>query len=984
MTAERWQKVREVLYEALQLPPEQRPAFLERACSTDHSLRREVESLLASSEEARSSFLEPTPAPRVTLAKGTRVDEYEIEALAGSGGMGDVYRARDLRLGKDVAIKVLPASVSADRDRLRRFEQEARAAAALDHPNILAVYRLGTYQGAPYMVSELLEGETLRERLRSGALPMRQAIDCGVQVASGLEAAHRKGIVHRDLKPENLFLIAHGRVKILDFGLAKLRQSVSPEPSPQGAQGRGWPAGLREGLAPTDGPRASIHPEHVTRPGVIMGTAGYMSPEQVRGQATDERSDIFAFGAILYEILSGKRAFQGSTTADTMSAVLNDEPPSLAQVVTSIPPTLERVVHRCLQKKAEQRFQTALDVGLALEAVAPGFSPASGDAAFSPASENAALKGGATGSDSQAIAGLVKRHKKAIIALAAAGLVIAAALIYALYRASWLASAPPAGSEMTRLTGSGDVLRADISPDGKYVAYTRSTAGKQSLWLKQLATDKDAQIASLGEDYCPGLAFSPDGSYVYYVRKEPLKPSGDLYQVALLGGVPRKMLAGIAGPPAFSPDGQRMAFVRGSIDEGRLLTVSLHGSGERVLASYRAPEIWLGRVAWSPDGKTLAFARYPQWILTTIGAEGGPAQPVGGRWNSITDLTWLPGSRHLVVAGIPQGEPGSVTTSQLYEVSVDGGETRQITHDLSRYLGVRASPDGKTLLAIQHQQLTTIQIATPGKWSEARSLSAENQSYDGQSGLAWTPDGKIVYSSDRNGRADLWEMGGGGSNPQRLTSNDASSVSAYPAVSLRGGFIAFVQWENGQGNIWLMDMDGRNLKQLTQGENDQYPAVSPDGQWVVFMRGESGKTVLMKVASEGGPAVQLTDYNSGWPSVSPDGKWIACWYFPGENPPFSLAIVPFAGGQPTKVFPRPATAKNESLLWTPDGRAISFLNIVSGVWNIWEQPVAGGPPKPVTHFTSDSVYYFAWSRDGPLALSRSTLQMDAVLIKNFQ
>ena len=228
-------------------------------------------------------------------------------------------------------------------------------------------------------------------------------------------------------------------------------------------------------------------------------------------------------------------------------------------------------------------------------------------------------------------------------------------------------------------------------------------------------------------------------------------------------------------------------------------------------------------------------------------------------------------------------------------------------------------------------------------------------------------------------------MGADGSNPQRLTSNGPSSDSTFPAVSLRGGFIAFTQQDRtGPLNIWRMDIDGSNLKRLTEGKADQKPAISPDGQWVVFMRGESGKTVLMKVASEGGPAVQLTDYTSWMPSVSPDGKWIACWYFPGENPPFSLAIIPFAGGQPTKVFPRPATAKNEPLLWTPDGRGVSFRDWANGVGNIWEQPVAGGPPKPVTHFTSDSICYFAWSRDGRLALSRYTQQIDAVLIKNFE
>src|SRR5271166_3482222 len=289
------------------------------------------------------------------LAAGTKLDGYEVLGLLGAGGMGEVYRARDPALKREVAIKVLPSFVSQDPDRLRRFEQEAQAAAALNHPNILAVYQFGVFESAPYMVSELLEGSTLRELLRHGAIPIRKAIDYGVQIAHGLAAAHDKGIVHRDLKPENLFVTKDGRVKILDFGLAKLTQR-QPEP---------------DGSLPTITQK--------TDPGMVMGTAGYMSPEQVRGKTVDHRTDIFAFGAILYEMLTGKRAFQRSTSAETMTAILNDDPPSMLQIVQSTPPGLQRVVHRCLEKNPEQRFQSASDLAFALEALSDsGASPAVG------------------------------------------------------------------------------------------------------------------------------------------------------------------------------------------------------------------------------------------------------------------------------------------------------------------------------------------------------------------------------------------------------------------------------------------------------------------------------------------------------------------------------------------------------------------------------------------------------------------------------
>jgi serine/threonine protein kinase/tetratricopeptide (TPR) repeat protein len=355
MTPERWQQIHDVLEKALELPPGERSAFLNRACSTDPSLRQEVETLLASSDDVRSSFLQSSTL-RVTLRSGTKLGEYEVKSLVGSGGMGEVYRARDSRLGRDVAIKVLPSFLSSDSDRLRRFEQEARAAAALNHPNILAVFQMGTYEGTPYLVSELLEGETLREQIKRGRLSVHKAIDYAVQIARGLAAAHEKGIVHRDLKPENLFVTKDGRVKILDFGLAKLTQQSSSEHSA---------LTLAEG----------------TEAGVVMGTVGYMSPEQVRGQAADNRADIFAFGAILYEMLAGKRAFQKPTSPETMTAILNEDPPGISQVVANIPPALQRMVHRCLEKNPEQRFQSASDLAFALDALSDSGSSSPAKAA---------------------------------------------------------------------------------------------------------------------------------------------------------------------------------------------------------------------------------------------------------------------------------------------------------------------------------------------------------------------------------------------------------------------------------------------------------------------------------------------------------------------------------------------------------------------------------------------------------------------------
>jgi serine/threonine protein kinase/Tol biopolymer transport system component/DNA-binding winged helix-turn-helix (wHTH) protein len=900
---------------------------------------------------------------------GKKVSHYRVLEMLGGGGMGVVYEAEDLRLGRRVALKFLPEEVAGDERALERFAREARAASALNHPNICTIYEVEEHEGQPFIVMELLEGETLSKRIGRAPLPLDETLDAAIQICAGLGAAHGKGIIHRDIKPSNIFITTEGVAKILDFGLAKLQGT--------GAQGQ-WPA-EEEGVAGQALPPASgsaapdLVPDaapDLTLTGAAMGTVPYMSPEQVRGEKLDSRTDLFSFGAVLYEMTTVRQAFTGHSAAAIRDAILHQTPPPVGRANPASSPELQRIIGKAMEKDRALRCRRAEELGADLKR----------------------LKRSAS-SDSQSVAGWVKRNKKASIALMASGMLVAATLVYTLHRAASRAPAPLAALEFTRVTSSGDLRAADISPDGKYLSYVREMGGKQSLWMMQLATGSEIQITTLGEDQCPGLAFSPDGSYVYFVRQNPLKSSGDLYQVPSLGGSPRKILAGIAGPPAFSPDGQRVAFVRDTPSDSSLLTASLNGSGERVLASYKMPESFgLDRVTWSSDGNTLAFLdAAPKDVLTTIPAEGGPTQAVAAQhWNGyLLDFAGLPGSRSLVVAGVLQG--GTATPiAQLYEVWLEGGEVRQITSDLSSYTGVRVSADAKTLLALQDLVLRAIQVVTPGQEAEPRSMSNGGGNSDGAKGLAWTPDGKIVYFSYANGRADVWEMGSDGSNPHRLTNNhDASSQSDNPAVSLRDGFIAFryMDGENGKYSIWRMDMDGSNQKQLTWGKTDVLPSVSPDGRWIVFDSSQGGKMVLMKIPSEGGPASQLTDYESLYPAISPNGKWIACVYFPGQNQSNSLAMVPFEGGQPARLFPLPVSAFQSivrSLGWTPDGQAISFVNTVNGADNIWEQPVAGGPPKPVTHFTSGQISWFNWSRDGRLALSRGSQRTDAVLIRNFQ
>jgi serine/threonine protein kinase/Tol biopolymer transport system component len=949
------------------------------------------------------------------------VSHYRILEKLGGGGMGVVYMAEDIRLGRKVALKFLPSGLAGHPGALARFEREARAASALNHPHICTIYEIEEVDGHPFLAMELMEGKTLKHVIDGGAgpaaargatpvpagghpqgspLPAPQLLDLAIQIADGLEAAHAAGIIHRDIKPANIFVTKRGDAKILDFGLAKFTSGLVPA-SPEGNS-----PPIRDVLQDT--PTDATGRRELTLAGAAMGTVAYMSPEQARGEEVDARTDLFSFGAVLYEMATGRQAFSGSSSGEIREAILKRQATPARSLNPAVDARLQAIIEKALEKDREVRYQHAAEMRADLKrlkrdtdsghsAAVPAAQQGVGPPVQAPSGSGRKSRqdAGGTGniSDSQMVARLKKRQQKAFFTLMAGGFVIVAALVFSLLHITRHASAPPPALEITRVTGTGDIRDADISPDGKYVAYKRTTAGKSGLWLKQLATDSDIQIAALGDDRCAGLAFSPDGIYIYFVREDPHLETGDLEQMPFLGGTPRKMMAGISGPPAFSPDGRRIAFLREHLGDTKLLTATLDGSDERVLASYRGPRN--DRVAWSPDGKTLAVFHFtpPLAVLATIAAEGGPIHPVAGvTWDELADLAWLPDSRHLVVAGRPVGWPGTRASSQLYEVPVEGGEVKQITHDLTIYEGVRASADGKTLLALHDQVFTTLQVATPGKEAEARTLSVGNQSFDGWRSLAWIPDGKIVYVSAPNGRFNLWEVGADGSNRHRLTDTDESTILYTPTVSLQGGVIAFTRWEgNGESTVWRMDMDGGNMKQLTEGKSDMVPALSPDGRWVIFIREESVKFLLMKVPSVGGPAAELTDNdrdNAYAPTVSPDGNWIACVYYPHGSGAPSLAIIPFAGGPPVKIFTH-AGYNWVNPRWTRDGRAISFVHnqegLDNGAANIWEQPVAGGAPKQVTHFTSENIIYcYDWSRDGRLALSRGSRPSEAVLIRNFQ
>ena len=550
----------------------------------------------------------------MVLTAGSRVGPYEVVAPLGAGGMGEVYRAKDPRLSREVAIKVLPASFSQDPDRLRRFEQEARAAGVLNHPNITAVYDIGTHEGAPYVVSELLEGETLRGRLAGGALPQRKAIDYATQIAHGLSAAHEKGIVHRDLKPENLFVTKDGRVKILDFGLAKL---IHPE----------------EKGSKTELPTATAG----TEPGVVLGTLGYMSPEQVRGQPADVRSDIFAFGAILYEMLSGQRAFSGASAADTMSAILVKEPPDLSLTDRTISPALDRIVRHCLEKNPEERFHSAHDVAFDLDTLSTVSAPAARPSAF-PAARKRGLWPAAA----------------VLVLLAAVG-----GLAYLTGKRNGVQRLP----DFSQLTfRRGFIALARFAPDGQTLVYSAAWEGNPFQLF--VGRPGSAEATPLQPPGAVLLAVSPSGEMALQLR--PRQTAffwvGTLARAPLAGGAPREVLEGVQWAD-WSPDGGSLAIVRDYGGKNRLefpVGKSLYETGGFITH----PRV-------SPRGDLVAFLDHP-----TQGDDGGFVAVVDGggrkrtlsqRWSSVQGLAWAPGGGEIWFTATHVGGNRS-----LYAVSLNG------------------------------------------------------------------------------------------------------------------------------------------------------------------------------------------------------------------------------------------------------------------------------------------------------------------------
>ncbi|MGI9074300.1 MAG: protein kinase domain-containing protein [Bryobacteraceae bacterium] len=884
---------------------------------------------------------------------GTKVSHYRVLEIVGGGGMGVVYKAEDLNLGRLVALKFLPEEVGNDPRAVERLEREARAASALDHPNICAIHEFGRHEGQPFLAMPLLHGQTLGERIAEATrLPIDRLLHIAIQIADGLVAAHQKGIIHRDIKPANIFITERGETKILDFGVAKLLEhseqaDASTKNAPEGSA-----------LPQNVGSSSTLH---LTRTGSALGTAAYMSPEQVRGEKLDARTDLFSFGLVLYEMVTGIQAFSGETAALLHSAILNGTPTPVRELNPHVPAKLEAIINKALQKDRELRYQSASDVSAALTRLDRG------------------THSGRVGARWQlAVAGLF------------ALLVIAGILFWSLRHDRPAFSVTAA--KLTRLTTDGKVALAAISPDGKYMVQVVDDAGQQSLWTTQVATQSAVQVAPPAKVQYYGLTFSADANYIYFVRNQEGLPLRVLYQTPVLGGATRKIWEAVDSPVTFSPDEKQFAFIRidASRGETSLVIANTDGSGERRLTRELAPKAFLtGGPTWSPDGKAVASGimtptgdKQP-FQLIEVAVEGGAERAVSVYpWSAIDQVQSLrDGSGFL----LPAADKSTGYFYQMWYVSRVSGAVRRLTHDLSTYYGASLTADSKALLTVQSDPISNLWVASRGDSARARQITSGK--FDGLTGVAWTPDNQIVYGTRE---FDLWIMHADGSHRKRLTNDEHNN--RYVAVSPNNRYIVFESWrgESAHAHIWRMDLDGGNPKRLTSGDGwNTSPQVSPDGRWVVYESNASGKWRMWKVSIEGGVATPVLDNVSRRFAISPDGKAIACLCMLSNGGSFKLGTVAFDGGQPQKEFEIPQGATYNTaewrLTWSPDGRAIEFPVTRGGVDNLWRQPLDGGRAVQITDFKSDRIYGLDWSRDGTqLALARGRVTRDAVLITDFK